>query len=207
MAWGSAVPSPSPPLATKSPFVPLAALPLTHCRLTAFVLKSFGQARAFVAIEERHITDAQHWLQKQQKESGCFRSVGKLFNNALQVRTGWDGVTWGHMAGGGTDKAVSLQGGVSDELSLSAYVTAALLELGMSPTVRITLWGWGQVLAHGTSPALRSGCTRPCCCNWAEILLWVMSTSLGCSWLLSVPFSTAGPNCELSPEMLGGVKH
>ncbi|XP_040548002.1 alpha-2-macroglobulin-like protein 1 [Gallus gallus] len=77
--------------------------------LTAFVLKSFGQARAFVAIEERHITDAQHWLQRQQQESGCFRSVGKLFNNALQ-------------------------GGVSDELSLSAYVTAALLELGLPPT-------------------------------------------------------------------------
>ncbi|NXL85239.1 A2ML1 protein, partial [Alectura lathami] len=77
--------------------------------LTAFVLKSFGQARAFVAIEERHITDALRWLQQQQLETGCFRSVGKLFNNALQ-------------------------GGVSDELSLSAYVTAALLELGVSPT-------------------------------------------------------------------------
>ncbi|NXJ67571.1 A2ML1 protein, partial [Rostratula benghalensis] len=77
--------------------------------LTAFVLKSFGQARAYVAIEERHITDALHWLQKQQQQKGCFRSVGKLFNNALQ-------------------------GGVSDELSLSAYVTAAILELGMSPT-------------------------------------------------------------------------
>ncbi|NXE26284.1 A2ML1 protein, partial [Ardeotis kori] len=76
--------------------------------LTAFVLKSFGQARAYVAIEERHITDALHWLQKQQRETGCFRSVGKLFNNALQ-------------------------GGVSDELSLSAYVTAAMLELGLSP--------------------------------------------------------------------------
>ncbi|NXN39686.1 A2ML1 protein, partial [Rhinoptilus africanus] len=77
--------------------------------LTAFVLKSFGQARAYVAIEERHITDALRWLQKQQQETGCFRSVGKLFNNALQ-------------------------GGVSDELSLSAYVTAAMLELGLSPT-------------------------------------------------------------------------
>ncbi|NWH17594.1 A2ML1 protein, partial [Grus americana] len=77
--------------------------------LTAFVLKSFGQARAYVAIEERHITDALHWLQKQQQKTGCFRSVGKLFNNALQ-------------------------GGVSDELSLSAYVTAAMLELGLSPT-------------------------------------------------------------------------
>ncbi|NXW04218.1 A2ML1 protein, partial [Fregetta grallaria] len=77
--------------------------------LTAFVLKSFGQARAYVAIEEQHITDALRWLQKQQRKTGCFRSVGKLFNNALQ-------------------------GGVSDELSLSAYVTAAMLELGLSPT-------------------------------------------------------------------------
>ncbi|NXV95432.1 A2ML1 protein, partial [Calonectris borealis] len=76
--------------------------------LTAFVLKSFGQARAYVAIEEQHITDALRWLRKKQRETGCFRSVGKLFNNALQ-------------------------GGVSDELSLSAYVTAAMLELGLSP--------------------------------------------------------------------------
>ncbi|XP_014812042.1 PREDICTED: alpha-2-macroglobulin-like protein 1 isoform X2 [Calidris pugnax] len=76
--------------------------------LTAFVLKSFGQARAYVAIEERHIADALRWLHKQQRKTGCFRSVGKLFNNALQ-------------------------GGVSDELSLSAYVTAAMLELGLSP--------------------------------------------------------------------------
>ncbi|NXP00561.1 A2ML1 protein, partial [Certhia brachydactyla] len=77
--------------------------------LTAFVLKSFGQARAYVAIEERHITDALRWLQQHQRKSGCFRSMGKLFNNALQ-------------------------GGVSDELSLSAYVTAAMLELGL-PTL------------------------------------------------------------------------
>ncbi|NXW19905.1 A2ML1 protein, partial [Circaetus pectoralis] len=83
--------------------------PTGNTWLTAFVLKSFGQARAYVAIEERHIQDALHWLQKQQQETGCFRSVGKLFNNALQ-------------------------GGVSDELSLSAYVTAAMLELGLSPT-------------------------------------------------------------------------
>ncbi|NXM97002.1 A2ML1 protein, partial [Sylvia borin] len=74
--------------------------------LTAFVLKSFGQARPYVAVEERHITDALRWLQQHQRKSGCFRSVGKLFNNALQ-------------------------GGVSDELSLSAYVTAAMLELGL----------------------------------------------------------------------------
>ncbi|XP_010283365.1 PREDICTED: LOW QUALITY PROTEIN: alpha-2-macroglobulin-like protein 1 [Phaethon lepturus] len=76
--------------------------------LTAFVLKSFGQARTYVTVE-RHITDALRGLQKQQQEMGCFRSLGKLFNNTLQ-------------------------GGVSDELSLSAYVTAAMLELGLSPT-------------------------------------------------------------------------
>ncbi|XP_074414064.1 alpha-2-macroglobulin-like protein 1 [Zonotrichia albicollis] len=81
--------------------------------LTAFVLKSFGQARAYVAIEERHITDALRWLQQRQRESGCFRKEGKLFHNALQ-------------------------GGVSDELSLSAYVTAAMLELGL-PTVEPVL--------------------------------------------------------------------
>lgn len=44
-----------------------------------------------MAIEERHITDALRWLQQHQSKSGCFRSVGKLFNNALQVGQGWAG--------------------------------------------------------------------------------------------------------------------
>ncbi|XP_067397069.1 alpha-2-macroglobulin-like protein 1 [Emydura macquarii macquarii] len=73
--------------------------------LTAFVLKSFGQARPFIFIDEKHLEDALQWLQRHQLESGCFQSVGKLLNNALQ-------------------------GGVVGELSLSAYITAALLELG-----------------------------------------------------------------------------
>uniref|UniRef100_K7FFP8 Alpha-macroglobulin-like TED domain-containing protein n=1 Tax=Pelodiscus sinensis TaxID=13735 RepID=K7FFP8_PELSI len=81
--------------------------------LTAFVLKSFGQARPYIFIDEKHLKDALGWLQRHQLESGCFRSVGKLQNNALQ-------------------------GGIVDEISLSAYVTAALLELGQpltDPTV------------------------------------------------------------------------
>ncbi|KAM6238704.1 LOW QUALITY PROTEIN: alpha-2-macroglobulin-like protein 1 [Porphyrio hochstetteri] len=82
--------------------------PTGNTWLTAFVLTSFGQARAYVAIEEQHMEGALRWLQEQQQDTGCFRSVGKLFNNALQ-------------------------GGVSDELSLSAYVTAAMLEVGLSP--------------------------------------------------------------------------
>ncbi|XP_050790972.1 alpha-2-macroglobulin-like protein 1 [Gopherus flavomarginatus] len=77
--------------------------------LTAFVLKSFGQARPYISIDEKHLEDALRWLKSHQLESGCFRSVGKLLNNALQ-------------------------GGVVDELSLSAYITAALLELGQPLT-------------------------------------------------------------------------
>lgn len=86
-----------------------------------------------MAIEERHITDAQHWLQRQQQESGCFRSVGKLFNNALQVGMGWDGVTWGHVAGGGTDKAVLLS------LCRVVYRMSSRCQL-MS---QLRCWSWG----------------------------------------------------------------
>ncbi|XP_034611578.1 alpha-1-inhibitor 3-like [Trachemys scripta elegans] len=77
--------------------------------LTAFVLKSFGQARPYISIDEKHLEDALWWLHNRQRKTGCFRSVGKLLNNALQ-------------------------GGVVDELSLSAYITVVLLELGQPLT-------------------------------------------------------------------------
>ncbi|NXA38260.1 A2ML1 protein, partial [Eudromia elegans] len=72
--------------------------------LTAFVARSFGQASSHIYINQRHVQDALLWLQKHQLPSGCFQSVGKLFNN-------------------------DLKGGVDDSLSLTAYITAALLEL------------------------------------------------------------------------------
>ncbi|KAL8202401.1 UNVERIFIED_CONTAM: hypothetical protein K2H54_013100, partial [Gekko kuhli] len=72
--------------------------------LTAFVARAFGQAKSYIFIDEKHIRDTVHWLEEHQHPSGCFESVGKLFNNALK-------------------------GGVDDELSLTAYVTAALLEI------------------------------------------------------------------------------
>nr|XP_042701766.1 alpha-2-macroglobulin-like protein 1 [Chrysemys picta bellii] len=77
--------------------------------LTAFVLKSFGQARPYISIDEKHLEDALGWLQRHQQKTGCFRSVDNLWNNALQ-------------------------GGVVDELSLSAYITVVLLELGQPLT-------------------------------------------------------------------------
>ncbi|XP_025031018.1 alpha-2-macroglobulin-like protein 1 [Python bivittatus] len=72
--------------------------------LTAFVAKAYGQAKPYIYVDEKHIQDAVHWLGKHQLPSGCFESVGRLFNNALK-------------------------GGVDDHLSLTAYVTASLLEL------------------------------------------------------------------------------
>uniref|UniRef100_A0A8D2AJW3 PZP alpha-2-macroglobulin like n=1 Tax=Sciurus vulgaris TaxID=55149 RepID=A0A8D2AJW3_SCIVU len=77
--------------------------------LTAFVLKTFAQARAYIFIDEAHITQALTWLSQQQKDNGCFRSSGSLLNNAIK-------------------------GGVEDEVTLSAYVTIALLEIPLPAT-------------------------------------------------------------------------
>ncbi|KAM9388180.1 alpha-2-macroglobulin-like protein 1 [Phaethornis superciliosus] len=72
--------------------------------LTAFVARSFGQASSHIYINKDHVHDALLWLQKHQLPSGCFQSVGKLFNN-------------------------DLKGGVDDTISLTAYITAALVDL------------------------------------------------------------------------------
>ncbi|XP_048359372.1 alpha-2-macroglobulin [Sphaerodactylus townsendi] len=77
--------------------------------LTAFVLKSFGQARRYVFIENKHIIEAQHFLSATQQANGCFRRSGHLLNNALK-------------------------GGVDNEVSLSAYITIALLESSLEVT-------------------------------------------------------------------------
>ncbi|CAH2322585.1 alpha-2-macroglobulin 1 [Pelobates cultripes] len=76
--------------------------------LTAFVLKSFTQAQKFMFIDEEHVNNGIKWLEKQQRSDGCFKATGRLLNNALK-------------------------GGVDDEVSLTSYVLAALMESGMSP--------------------------------------------------------------------------
>ncbi|XP_038629996.1 pregnancy zone protein-like [Scyliorhinus canicula] len=72
--------------------------------LTAFVLKSFLQARPYIFIDEQIYHKATTFFLEHRMESGCFASLGSLFNNAMK-------------------------GGVDDHISLSAYVTSALLEL------------------------------------------------------------------------------
>uniref|UniRef100_G1PW25 PZP alpha-2-macroglobulin like n=1 Tax=Myotis lucifugus TaxID=59463 RepID=G1PW25_MYOLU len=76
--------------------------------LTAFVLQTFAQAKSYIFIDEAHITQALAWLSERQKENGCFRNSGSLLNNAIK--------------------------GVEDEVTLSVYITIALLESGLPVT-------------------------------------------------------------------------
>ncbi|XP_045146451.1 alpha-2-macroglobulin-like protein 1 [Echinops telfairi] len=73
--------------------------------LTAFVTKCFGQAREFIFIDDKNIQEALKWMAGNQLPSGCYANVGKLLHT-------------------------SMKGGVDDEISLTAYITAALLEMG-----------------------------------------------------------------------------
>nr|ADP20501.1 alpha-2-macroglobulin precursor [Fukomys anselli] len=102
--------------------------------LTAFVLKTFAQAQKYIFIDEAHITQALSWLSQRQKDNGCFQSSGSLLNNAIK-------------------------GGVEDEVTLSAYITIALLEIPLPithPTVRNALfcldsaWKSAKEGAHGS---------------------------------------------------------
>ncbi|XP_026017151.1 alpha-2-macroglobulin-like [Astatotilapia calliptera] len=75
--------------------------------LTAFVVRSFAKAQSFIFIDPRKIEESKTWLQHKQQENGCFEKSGKLFHNGMK-------------------------GGISDEVTLSAYVTAAFLEMNTS---------------------------------------------------------------------------
>ncbi|XP_054901639.1 alpha-2-macroglobulin-like [Poeciliopsis prolifica] len=75
--------------------------------LTAFVLRSFSKAKSYVYIDPEKLEESKVWLELKQNVSGCFQQSGRLFNNRMK-------------------------GGVSDEVTLSAYITAAFLEMKIS---------------------------------------------------------------------------
>ncbi|CAN9511028.1 unnamed protein product [Ophioblennius macclurei] len=86
--------------------------------LTAFVTRSLFKAQNFIYIDPLVLFRSTTWLQRQQLNSGCFEMSGNLFVNKIK-------------------------GGVSDKVTLTAYVTAAFLELGYSPQGRVVqraLW-------------------------------------------------------------------
>uniref|UniRef100_A0A669QE22 Uncharacterized protein n=1 Tax=Phasianus colchicus TaxID=9054 RepID=A0A669QE22_PHACC len=53
--------------------------------LTAFVYKSFAQARRYIYIDENVQSQTLIWLARKQKSDGCFENAESHFNNALKV--------------------------------------------------------------------------------------------------------------------------
>ncbi|RXN38676.1 alpha-2-macroglobulin-like protein [Labeo rohita] len=72
--------------------------------LTAFVLRSFGKAQKYIFIDPKIIQSAKEWLISRRDSDGCFIQQGRLFHNRMK-------------------------GGVNDNVTMTAYITASLLEL------------------------------------------------------------------------------
>ncbi|XP_048653763.1 uncharacterized protein LOC125614985 [Marmota marmota marmota] len=53
--------------------------------LTAFVLKSFAQARSFIFIDPQELAAAKGWIIQQQGADGAFPVVGRILNKDIQV--------------------------------------------------------------------------------------------------------------------------
>ncbi|XP_058601063.1 alpha-2-macroglobulin [Onychostoma macrolepis] len=75
--------------------------------LTAFVLRTFGKAQRYIFIDPQKIQNSKQWLIHHQRPDGLYETRGKLFNNRMK-------------------------GGVSDGVTITAYITASLLELNTS---------------------------------------------------------------------------
>lgn len=55
--------------------------------LTAFVVKSFAQARSLIPIDERDLKMSVKWIVRRQLENGCFPVVGQVFHKDMKVRS------------------------------------------------------------------------------------------------------------------------
>ncbi|XP_009289985.1 alpha-2-macroglobulin-like protein 1 isoform X2 [Danio rerio] len=77
--------------------------------LTAFVLRTFGKAQDYIFIDPPKIEKSKEWLVSHQRPDGSYQIKGKLFNNRMK-------------------------GGVSDSVTITAYITASLLELNIPVT-------------------------------------------------------------------------
>ncbi|XP_067293414.1 alpha-2-macroglobulin-like protein 1 [Pseudorasbora parva] len=73
--------------------------------LTAFVLRSFALARKFVFIDPNVLRTAKRWLIRKRASDGCFMQQGTLYHSEMK-------------------------GGVDDNVTMTAYIAASLLELG-----------------------------------------------------------------------------
>ena len=55
-------------------------------RLTAFVLKSFVQAKPYIFIDDKVIIKMVDWLVKHQSKGGSFLEPGRVIHKAMQVQ-------------------------------------------------------------------------------------------------------------------------
>ncbi|XP_067219842.1 alpha-2-macroglobulin-like protein 1 [Chanodichthys erythropterus] len=77
--------------------------------LTAFVLRTFGLARQFIFIDPNVLQSAKDWLISKQGSDGCFMQQGTLYH-------------------------YEMKGGVDDNVTMTAYIIASLLELDVPST-------------------------------------------------------------------------
>uniref|UniRef100_A0A672KRR5 Alpha-2-macroglobulin-like n=1 Tax=Sinocyclocheilus grahami TaxID=75366 RepID=A0A672KRR5_SINGR len=81
--------------------------------LTSFVLRSFGLARNFIFIDPNVLQSAKDWLFSKQVPDGCFMQQGNLYHN-------------------------DMKGGVGDNVTMTAYITASLFEMDIPVMVIVT---------------------------------------------------------------------
>ncbi|XP_056304777.1 LOW QUALITY PROTEIN: alpha-2-macroglobulin-like protein 1 [Danio aesculapii] len=77
--------------------------------LTAFVMRTFGLARNFTYIDPNVLKSAKDWLISTQGSDGCFVQQGTLYHN-------------------------DMKGGVGDNVTMTGYIVASLLEIGVPVT-------------------------------------------------------------------------
>ncbi|XP_043082079.1 alpha-2-macroglobulin-P-like [Puntigrus tetrazona] len=77
--------------------------------LTAFVMRSFGLARNFIFIDPNIFQSVKDWLISKQGSDGCFMQQGTLYHS-------------------------DMKGGVSDNVTMTAYIATSLLELNVPAT-------------------------------------------------------------------------
>lgn len=77
---------------------------MSFFRLTAFVAKSFKQAKPYITVDDKIIDESLRWLSEKQNANGSFSEVGTVSHK-------------------------DMQGGAAKGLALTAYVLSAFLEI------------------------------------------------------------------------------
>jgi len=93
--------------------------------LTAFVIKSFAQAKPYMYIDEKDLKISVDWMVSKQLENGCFPQIGKVLHKAMM---------------GGAKS--------SDTAPLTAFILVSLLEAGLDSKLPVIRNAIGCLNAH-----------------------------------------------------------